>query len=358
MRIILSAAISADGYLDDCSPERLILSTPEDWEEVYKLRAECDAILVGAGTLRIDNPSLVIRDPELRAKRQAEGRDPDIMKIAISGSGRLDPGLKFFTEGEGEKLLFTTGQVYGEVSELATVISRPKLSATLILNYLKKIGVKNLLVEGGSLVLSMFLKERSWDEFRLAVAPFFVADPHAPSVVMPGQYPHMTLDRVEKLGQMSIMYYINDSQYRRDCEHMARALFISRESRACNSCYRVGAVILTASGNTYEGYTHETGTANHAEEVAIDRALEAGENLKGATMYTTLEPCSRRSSKPVSCTSHIIHHGFTRVVFALREPDRFVRCDGSKMLQEAGIEVVEMPAFAPEVLEINRHVLE
>ena len=46
MRITLSAAVTADGFLDDNSPRRLIISTPEDWAEVYRLRAAHDAILV------------------------------------------------------------------------------------------------------------------------------------------------------------------------------------------------------------------------------------------------------------------------------------------------------------------------
>ena len=62
MRVTLSAAVTADGYMDDDSPRRLIISTPGDWEEVYRLRAAHDAILAGAETLRRDDPSLLVRD--------------------------------------------------------------------------------------------------------------------------------------------------------------------------------------------------------------------------------------------------------------------------------------------------------
>ncbi len=189
MRIILSAAISADGYLDSYGGDRLILSSPEDWRAIYALRAECDAILVGAETLRQDNPSLVIRNPKLRKKRLAEGRSADIMKVTVSGSGDLDPALKFFTEGQGEKVIFTTGMLSGELGEVATIVSRPELTANVILMALQKMGVKTLMVEGGSRVLSMFLAERVWDEFRLGVAPVFVADERAARLVLDGDYP-------------------------------------------------------------------------------------------------------------------------------------------------------------------------
>ncbi|MDR2911677.1 MAG: dihydrofolate reductase family protein [Alistipes sp.] len=357
MRIILSAAISADGYLDDFGGERLILSSPEDWRAIYTLRAECDAVLAGAETLRQDNPSFVIRDPKLRKKRVSEGRSADIMKVTVSGSGNLDPKLKFFTEGKGEKVVFTHGTVSDELSEVATVISRPELTATIILNQLRKMEVGTLLVEGGSSVLSMFLRERSWDEFRLGVAPIFVGDERAARLVLDGDYPPMTLVRTESLGQTAVLHFVNRSQYRVDCNYIMRALHNSQNCGMDEKRYRVGAVITTLDGEEFDGFTGETDPLDHAEEVAVNKALAAGADLKGATIYCTVEPCSNRKSKPMSCSDIIIRHGFSRVVFALREPDRFIRCVGVRRLTDAGIEVNEISAYAADVLRINSHVL-
>jgi riboflavin-specific deaminase-like protein len=358
MRIILSAAVSADGYLDySGGGERLILSSPEDWRAIYVLRAGCDAILVGAETVRRDNPSLVIRDAKLRRKRMTEGRAADIMKVTVSGSGRLDPTLKFFTEGDGEKVVFTHGTVSSQLSEVATVISRPELTAAVILNQLRKMGVESLLVEGGSSVLSMFLRERNWDEFRLAVAPLFVGDHRAPRLVLDGDYPPMTLVKTERLGQTAVMHFVNRSQYRADIKLLMRAMDNSRQSNAAGDRYRVGAVLVTREGAAFDGYTGETAPENHAEEEVIAKALTAGADLKGATIYSTIEPCTIRGSKPESCTALLIRHGIGRVVFALREPDRFVRCEGVRMLTDAGIEVSEVADFAPDVIRINSHVI-
>ena len=71
--VLLSCATSADGYLDDASPRRLILSGPADLDRVDEVRAGCDAIMVGAQTVRTDNPRLLIRDPRRRARRAARG---------------------------------------------------------------------------------------------------------------------------------------------------------------------------------------------------------------------------------------------------------------------------------------------
>ena len=84
MRVTLSAAVTADGYMDDDSPRRLIISTPGDWEEVYRLRAAHDAILAGAETLRRDDPSLLVRDQAARARRVQAGLKPDIAKVTLT----------------------------------------------------------------------------------------------------------------------------------------------------------------------------------------------------------------------------------------------------------------------------------
>lgn len=103
MRVTLSAAVTADGYMDDDSPRRLIISTPGDWEEVYRLRAAHDAILAGAETLRRDDPSLLVRDQAARARRVQAGLKPDIAKVTLTRSGGLSPRLRFFTAGDADR---------------------------------------------------------------------------------------------------------------------------------------------------------------------------------------------------------------------------------------------------------------
>src|SRR6185437_2617946 len=104
---IVSCAVSLDGYLDDTSPRRLILSGPEDLDEVDELRARADAILVGAGTIRADNPRLLIRAPARVAAREAAGRPAHPLRVTVTGRGDLDPAARFFA-GPGVPLVYGT----------------------------------------------------------------------------------------------------------------------------------------------------------------------------------------------------------------------------------------------------------
>src|SRR5215468_2815617 len=97
--ICLSAALSIDGYLNDTSGPRLILSSAEDLDAVDALRASCDALLVGAGTLRADDPRLVLRSEERRQERTARGLPPDPIKVTLTQAGNLDVAANFFRIG-------------------------------------------------------------------------------------------------------------------------------------------------------------------------------------------------------------------------------------------------------------------
>lgn len=142
-----------------------------------------------------------------------------------------------------------------------------------------------------------------------------------------------------------------------DLFYLGEAVSESWKCTPSDSSYSVGAVVVTPVGEVFAGYTHETGPANHAEEEAIAKAVEAGSDLRGATIYSSMEPCSVRRSKPVSCTRLIIDSGFARVVFALEEPPRFADCCGRETLQAAGLEVKVMKELAQRVREINAHIL-
>jgi pyrimidine deaminase RibD-like protein len=88
------------------------------------------------------------------------------------------------------------------------------------------------------------------------------------------------------------------------------------------TAYSVGAVIVGADGNEVSrGYSREGGDPlAHAEESALGKLAAGDPRLAGATIYSTLEPCSRRKSRPRTCTQLIIASGIRRVVIAWREP--------------------------------------
>ncbi|MGH3244139.1 MAG: hypothetical protein ACRDNL_27430 [Spirillospora sp.] len=82
-----------------------------------------------------------------------------------------------------------------------------------------------------------------------------------------------------------------------------------------------------------------------------------GPDLSGATVYSSLEPCGRRASRPHPCAELIVASGVRRVVFAWREPALFAEGTGAEILAAAGVELVELPAMADRAREPNAHLL-
>jgi diaminohydroxyphosphoribosylaminopyrimidine deaminase/5-amino-6-(5-phosphoribosylamino)uracil reductase len=134
------------------------------------------------------------------------------------------------------------------------------------------------------------------------------------------------------------------------------AIECSRLSPPAPDHYAVGAVVVGADGRVLAtGFTGETDPHYHAEEAAL--AKLTGVDLSGATLYSSLEPCTTRRSRPRSCADLIVDAGIRRVVFALREPPVFADGRGIEQLLAAGVKVVELPEYGRLVAEINEHVL-
>ncbi|GGN43240.1 diaminohydroxyphosphoribosylaminopyrimidine deaminase/5-amino-6-(5-phosphoribosylamino)uracil reductase [Actinoplanes campanulatus] len=142
-----------------------------------------------------------------------------------------------------------------------------------------------------------------------------------------------------------------------DHRWMSHAIGLAHRCPASTSAFSVGAVIVDPDGRELAGgWSRDSDPRVHAEESALVRVGDRA-RLRGATMYSTLEPCSKRASRPhATCAGLIIAAGIPRVVIAWREPDLFVTCEGVALLIAAGIEVVELPEFAAAARAANAHL--
>jgi 5-amino-6-(5-phosphoribosylamino)uracil reductase len=191
---LLSCSMSLDGYLDDASDERVILSNRADLDRVDEVRAGCDAILVGAATVRNDNPRLVVRSRTRVEERSRRGLTPTPVKVTVTERGKLDPCAAFFAVGNTEKLVYCCSDTFDAAhtvfGPVATVVDGGR-SVTMrsLSEDLHARGVRRLMVEGGGAILTQFLTAGLADELHLVIAPFFVGDSQAPRFVRDGRFP-------------------------------------------------------------------------------------------------------------------------------------------------------------------------
>lgn len=135
---------------------------------------------------------------------------------------------------------------------------------------------------------------------------------------------------------------------------MARAVALAERCPPSPTAFSVGAVIVAGGRVVGEGHSRADQPADHAEEVALRRA---GGPVAGATVYSTMEPCGQRASRPVPCARLLVDAGVARVVYAIAEPEHFVQTpSGIAILRDAGIEVRAMPEFAAAAEAPNAHL--
>ncbi len=224
--ILLSCGMSIDGYLGSASPRRLELSNSADFDRVDAVRASCDAILVGATTVRNDNPRLLVRSRNRRDARTARGLPPSPIKVTVTERVELDPGADFFTTGDTEKLVYCASprvvDARSRLGQVATVVDGGRrVQMRRLSEDLGARGVQRLMVEGGGNVHTQFLTDNLADELQLVVAPFFVGDSRAPRFVSDGRFPwnpsrRATLAGVRQIGDVVLLRYALSPRFETD----------------------------------------------------------------------------------------------------------------------------------------------
>ena len=204
----------------------LLLSNDADFDRVDAVRASCDAILVGATTVRTDNPRLLVRSQARRDERTARGLAPSPMKVTVTRRAELDASADFFTTGDAEKLVYCArsrvGDARARLGPVATVVDGGHTVEMLRLgNDLAARGVERLMVEGGGNVHTQFLTDDLVDELQLVVAPVFVGDSQAPRFVRDGRFPwnparRATLADVRQIGDVVLLRYALSPRFQDD----------------------------------------------------------------------------------------------------------------------------------------------
>lgn len=141
-----------------------------------------------------------------------------------------------------------------------------------------------------------------------------------------------------------------------DLEWLTLACDLAKLCPPSETAFSVGAVIVGPDGvELARGYSRETDPIAHAEESALAKLTPP--LIDGVTVYSSLEPCGRRRSRPKACARLIVEAGIRRVVYAWREPSVFVEGDGDEVLKAAGVEVVQLPGLAEAARKPNAHLL-
>ncbi len=202
----INCAISLDGRLAFAGGRRARLSGDEDMARVHRLRAECDGILVGSGTVLLDDPSLGVDWSKAGIR---PGRLPT--RIVLDSRGRLPAGSRVFVGAQPTLVATVRTNQRRYLGADVVRTSGPRVDWRELLALLLQRKFRRILVEGGSGVLTSLLATDLWDRFTLYVAPVLIGGSTSPSLIGGPETPdelhwrQLTLSKVEKLGSGTLL---------------------------------------------------------------------------------------------------------------------------------------------------------
>jgi 2,5-diamino-6-(ribosylamino)-4(3H)-pyrimidinone 5'-phosphate reductase len=187
--VYVNMAMTADGKITSARREEPQFASRLDKKVMDRLRAEADAVLVGAGTLRADDPPLHVRDPEMKAYRRSLGKPDRLVNVLVTASAAVDSASQFFTGDHAEGRIVATvedapADRLARLSKVADVwtVGRGAVNLADLLARLKARGIERLLVEGGGALNWGFVSQDLVDELYVTIAPAILGGSRAPTL--------------------------------------------------------------------------------------------------------------------------------------------------------------------------------
>ena len=216
--LALDMVATADGAATIAGRTRA-LSDEIDREVFHGLRTQVDCVMVGAGTARIERYGRLVKDPERRERRRAEGLAPDPLVCVVSGGLALRADLPLLQDPDSRVVVITSSEA--ELSGARAAVdylraageagARPAL-APLLGRLRSEHGVRSVLCEGGPTLNSSLLAEGLVDELFVTVAPKLVAGTPETTIVAGARLPEpLSLELVschEAAGAVYLRYRV------------------------------------------------------------------------------------------------------------------------------------------------------
>ncbi|MFA4878067.1 MAG: 2,5-diamino-6-(ribosylamino)-4(3H)-pyrimidinone 5'-phosphate reductase [Methanoregula sp.] len=186
--VVINAAMSADGKISTRERRQVKISGTQDFTRVDRLKAGCDAVMVGIGTVLADDPSLTVKSEDCRRIRKERGANEHPVRIVVDSRARTPPTASILIKGEGDRVIAVSeladGKRVAELRKHATIIvaGEKEVDLRILLGKLGELGIQRLMVEGGGTLIAGLISAGLVDEIYSYIGNIIIGGKDAPTL--------------------------------------------------------------------------------------------------------------------------------------------------------------------------------
>jgi 2,5-diamino-6-(ribosylamino)-4(3H)-pyrimidinone 5'-phosphate reductase len=217
--VVVNIAMSADGKISTRERRQVRISGAQDFTRVDRLKAGCDAVMVGIGTVLADDPSLTVKSEECRNYRRKQGWDDHPVRIVVDSSGRIPPEASILHKGEGKRVVAVSKRA--DVTKISllgkktTVIvaGEDEVDLCALMNELGAMGIHRVMVEGGGTLIAGLIEAGLVNEIYTFIGNIIIGGKNSPTFadgegfILESAFPRLTLLEASRIDQGILLHW-------------------------------------------------------------------------------------------------------------------------------------------------------
>jgi 2,5-diamino-6-(ribosylamino)-4(3H)-pyrimidinone 5'-phosphate reductase len=217
--VVVNIAMSADGKISTRERRQVRISGAQDFARVDRLKAGCDAVMVGIGTVLADDPSLTVKSEECRNYRRKQGWDNQPVRIVVDSAGRIPPDASILHKGEGKRVVAVSRRAdamkISLLEKKATVIiaGEDEVNLCTLMNELGAMGIHRVMVEGGGTLIAGLIEAGLVNEIYTFIGNIIIGGKDAPTFtdgvgfIQESLFPRLTLLEASRIERGILLHW-------------------------------------------------------------------------------------------------------------------------------------------------------
>ena len=227
--VVVNIAMSADGKISTRERRQVRISGTQDFTRVDQLKAGCDAIMVGIGTVLADDPSLTVKSEKCLNYRRKQGWDDHPLRVVVDSSGATPPDASILHKGKGKRVVAVSKRAdpikISVLEKKATILvaGKDEVDLIVLMDKLGNLGIHRIMVEGGGTLIAGLMKAGLVNEIYTFIGNIIIGGKDAPTItdgegfIKESEFTRLTLLEARRIDNGILLHWkVNGPEPKQD----------------------------------------------------------------------------------------------------------------------------------------------